>query len=80
MPALVCCRAVFVCMDDLFCRLPFKRFVPRSIAQEKAFKVMDVLDAQARTFAVLFLRCCAHGAVQRISNLTLCMWCSQHLF
>ena len=54
MPALMCCRAAFVCVDDLFCGLPFKRFVPQSVAQEKAFKVMDALDAQARKFAILF--------------------------
>ena len=54
MPALMCSRAAFVCVDDLFCDLPFKRFVPKSVAQEKAFKVMDALDAQARTCAVCF--------------------------
>ena len=63
MPALMCCKAAFVCVDDLFCGLPFKRFVLKSVAQEKAVKVMDVLDAQARTFAVLFLHCCEHGAM-----------------
>ena len=63
MPALMCSRAAFVCVDDLFCGLPFKRFVPKSVAQEKAFKVMDVLDAQVRTCAVLFLRCCEHGSM-----------------
>ena len=62
-PALMCSRAAFVCVDDLFCGLPFKRFVPKSVAQEKAFNVMDVLDAQAWTCAVLLLRCCEHGAM-----------------
>ena len=33
------------------------------LPQEKAFKVIDVLDAQARTCAVLFLRCSEHGAM-----------------
>ena len=63
MPAFMCCRAAFVCVDNQFCGLPFKRFVPESVAQEKAFKVMDGLDAQARIFAVLFLRCFEHGAM-----------------
>ena len=63
MPALMCSRAVFACVDDLFCGLPFKRFVPKSVAQEKAFKVMDVLDTQARHVQFCFLRCCEHGAV-----------------
>ena len=54
MPTFMCCRAAFVCVDNLFCGLPFKRFVPKSVVHDKAFKVMDVLDAQARTFAVLF--------------------------
>ena len=35
MPALLCCRAAFVCMDDLFCGWLFKKFVPKSAAQEK---------------------------------------------
>ena len=52
MPALMCCKTAFVCVDDLFCGLPFQRFVLKSVTQEKAFKVMDVLDAQARPFAV----------------------------
>ena len=46
-----------VCLcGRFFCGLPFKRFVPKSVAQEKVFKVMDALDAQARTCGVLFLR------------------------
>ena len=63
-----------------FAVCPSKGLCLNSVAQEKAFKVMDVLDAQARKFAVLFLRCCEHGAMKRTSNLTLCRWWSRHHF
>ena len=62
MPALMCSRAVFVSMDDLFLVCRSKGLCLNQL-RKKTFNVMDVLDAQAQTCAVLFLRCCEHGTM-----------------